>query len=357
MNRNRKKLGAGALAAAMLVVIAFLALRPGGEDHGWLSGSGTVEATHTQLGFQAPGRLAEIVVREGDRVAAGAELARLDLEDLAARQAQAEAAVASARAVLAELETGARPQELAQARAARDAARQQLADAERDLARSARLREAGAVSEQDLEKAGLHRDLRASAHAQALEQHRLVEAGPRSERVEAQRAQVRQAEAALRAAQVAMENGVVRAPFPGLVTVRHREPGSVVPLGSPVLTVMDPEDRWVRIYISGDRIGDVAVGARAVITADTDPDREYAGEVTHVASEAEFTPKNVQTREERVRLVYAVRVRIKDDAALDLKPGMPADVRIATQRIEGARSPEVAGGEAQASRREAKRTS
>jgi HlyD family secretion protein len=336
MNGNRKKLGAVALVAAAVGVIVFLAFRPGGDDDGWLSGSGTVEATHTQLGFQAPGRLAEILVREGDRVAGGAELARLDLDDVAARREQAEAALASARAVLAEMETGARPQELAQARAARNAARQQLADAERDLARATRLREAGAVSEQDLERTRLNRDLKASAHEQALEQLRLVEAGPRSERVEAQRAQVRQAEAALRGADVALANGVVRAPFPGLVTVRHREPGSVVPPGSPVLTIMDPDDRWVRIYVSGDLIGDVAVGAPAIVTADTDPGREYAGEVIHIASEAEFTPKNVQTREERVRLVYAVKVRITGDPTLDLKPGIPADVRIGTERLETA---------------------
>jgi HlyD family secretion protein len=342
MNRNRKKLGAVALVAAAVGVIAFLAFRAAGDDDGWLSGSGTVEATHTQLGFQAPGRLAEILVREGDRVAGGAELARLDLEDVAARREQAEAALASARAVLAEMETGARPEELAQARAARGAARQQLADAERELARATRLREAGAVSEQDLERTRLNRDLKASAHEQALEQLRLVEAGPRSERVEAQRAQVRQAEAALRGADVALANGVVRAPFPGLVTVRHREPGSVVPPGSPVLTIMDPDDRWVRIYISGDRIGDVAVGAPAVITADTDPGREYTGEVIHIASEAEFTPKNVQTREERVRLVYSVKVRITGDPALDLKPGIPADVRIGTERLET--EPRLGGG-------------
>jgi HlyD family secretion protein len=336
MNRSRKKLGAVALVAVVVGVIAYLAFRPAGDEDSWLSGSGTVEATHTQLGFQAPGRLAEILVREGDRVAGGAELARLDLEDVAARREQAEAALASARAVLAEMETGARPEELAQARSVRDAARQQLADAERERARATRLREAGAVSEQDLERTRLNRDLKASAHEQALEQLRLVEAGPRSERVEAQRAQVRQAEAALRGEDVALANGVVRAPFPGLVTVRHREPGSVVPPGSPVLTIMDPDDRWVRIYISGDRIGDVAVGATAIVTADTDPDREYTGEVIHIASEAEFTPKNVQTREERVRLVYAVKVRITGDPALDLKPGIPADVRIATERLETA---------------------
>ena len=118
------------------------------------------------------------------------------------------------------------------------------------------------------------------------------------------------------------------APFAGLVTVRHREPGEIVPAGGAVLTLMDPDDRWVRIYVPENHLGAVALGAAVEISADTFPGRRYPGEVAHVASEAEFTPKNVQTTEERVRLVYAVKVRITGDAALELKPGLPADVHL-----------------------------
>jgi HlyD family secretion protein len=121
---------------------------------------------------------------------------------------------------------------------------------------------------------------------------------------------------------------VIRASFDGVATVRHREPGEIVPGGAPVLTVMNPDDRWVRIYIPENRIGTVHVGDKAAITTDTWPDKQYAGDVTYIAAAAEFTPKNVQTAEERVKLVYAVKVRISDDAAFDLKPGMPADVRL-----------------------------
>ena len=118
------------------------------------------------------------------------------------------------------------------------------------------------------------------------------------------------------------------APLDGIVTVRHREPGETAPAGSPVLTVMNPNDRWVRIFVREDRIGAVKTGTPASITTDTYPDRRYEGEVTFIASEAEFTPKNVQTAEERVKLVYAVKVRVSGDPDLDLKPGMPADVRL-----------------------------
>jgi len=155
-----------------------------------------------------------------------------------------------------------------------------------------------------------------------------LEAGPRRERIDAQRASLKQSEAALRAVDAALEQMVLYAPFDGLVTQRHREPGEAVSPGAVVLTLMNPSDRWVRIYVREDRIGAVRVGTGAEIRCDTFPAKSYAGDVRFIAPEAEFTPKNVQTTEERVRLVYAVEVQIRDDPDGDLKPGMPADVRL-----------------------------
>ncbi len=302
--------------------------RPAEAEEDGMVASGTVEATDAQLGFQANGRLVAIAVREGDRVRAGQVLARLDPLESEARRAQAEALVAAARAQVAELEAGARGEEVAQARAGLDAARQREADARRDLDRTRMLFEGGAVSREALDKARLAVELHESQRTQASEQLRLVQAGPRREKIAAARAQVAQAEAALRAADAALGNLTLTAPFDGLVTVRHRQPGEVVPAGSPVLTVLDPADRWVRIYVQEDRVGAVRLGSRANISSDTYPGRAYPGEVSFIASEAEFTPKSVQTTEERVRLVYEVKVRIVGDPRHELKPGLPADVRL-----------------------------
>ena len=96
--------------------------------------------------------------------------------------------------------------------------------------------------------------------------------------------------------------------------------------GAPVFSLLDPDDRWVRIYVREDEIGRVQLGQQAQIRADTYPDRVYDGEVVFIGSEAEFTPRNVQTQEERTRLVYPVKVRITGDAGFELKPGIPADV-------------------------------
>jgi len=324
-----KRRRAGAIAGITVLVAAglWVGLFRRGGDRDWLVSAGTVEATEARLGFQSAGRIERVAVREGDAVAAGKELAALEADELRARREQAAAQVAAARAALAELERGFRPEEIAQARAARDAAHQRLADAERDLARTDRLHQGGAVSREAYDKAAMALELAASQGAQADEQLKLMEAGPRRERIEAQRAQLALAEAALRANEATLANAVVTAPFDGIVTVRHHQPGEIVAPGAAVLTVMNPHDRWVRIYVKEDRVGAVHLGAPATITTDTWPGREYAGEVVFIASEAEFTPKSVQTAEERVKLVFAVKVRVVGDTALELKPGMPADVR------------------------------
>ncbi|MEW5702339.1 MAG: HlyD family efflux transporter periplasmic adaptor subunit [Candidatus Zixiibacteriota bacterium] len=320
-------IAAGALIAAVLMIIV---CRDGSQAN--LAASGTVEAVEAQLGFPVPGRLTRVMVREGDTVAIGATLAELDMTEAEARRGQAAAQVDAARALLTELETGSRAEEVAQARAARQTAQERRNDAQRDWERTKTLYDGGATSREALDKARVLLDVAENQLTYAEEQLRLVESGPRQERIAAQRAQVTQSEAALRAAESVLQNMAIRAPFAGVVTVRHRDPGEVVPAGSPVLTLLDRNDRWVRIYIPEDQIGSVRIGQAATITTDTHPEKRYRGAVTTVASEAEFTPKTVQTARERVRLVYAVKVRILDDPEYELKPGMPADVRLDTSR-------------------------
>lgn len=295
---------------------------------GALVASGTVEATEARLGFQTAGRIEAVRVREGDAVGAGDELARLERRETEARREEAGAHVQAARAALAELESGYRSEEIAQAQAAHAAATQRCQDAERDAERTRRLHEGGAVSQEMLDKALLAVDVARSQSEQAAQQLQLLRRGPRQEKIAAQRAQLQQAEASLRVIDAVLDHMVVRAPFAGVVTVRHHEPAEVVPAGTAILTLMDRGDRWVRIYIPERRIAAVRLGQPARIRCDTYPDRDYRGEVSFIASTAEFTPKAVQTTEERVKLVYAAKVRILADTRFDLKPGMPVDVRL-----------------------------
>ncbi|HWP37925.1 MAG TPA: HlyD family efflux transporter periplasmic adaptor subunit [Gemmatimonadales bacterium] len=314
---------------ALVLVIAFRSDTSGAT----IVASGTVEATEADLGFQIPGRIDSVLVDEGVTVEAGTRLATLDRAELEARRRSAVAQVASARARLAELESGFRSEEVAQGRAAERAAAQRLANARAELERARRLFDGGAVSRSVMDQAQTAYDVAEAEHERVRQQLELLERGARVEQVAAQRALLAQAEAAVAQLDAALDGAVIEAPFRGIVTVRHREPGETVPAGAPVVTLMNPTDRWVRIYVRGDEVGRLALGQPATISADAYPNRAYAGEVTFIASEAEFTPRNVQTTEDRVKLVYRVKVRITDDHALDLKPGLPADVRIT---VEGA---------------------
>jgi HlyD family secretion protein len=311
----------------IVAVVVFILLRGGGND-GVVVASGTVEATEADLGFQLPGRVERIAVDEGDGVDADDELAWLDRGELLAQRRAAEAQATAARARLAELERGFREEEIAQGRALLRAATQQLRDAERDLERARRLYEGGAISRQRFDDAETAVTVTESEYERARESLRVLESGPRREQIAAQRGLVDQAEAIVAQLDATLEHAVIRAPFGGVVTVRHRVPGETAPAGTPVLTIMDPTDRWVRIYVREDDVGRLALGGTAAISADAYPDRTYAGRIVFIADEAEFTPRNVQTTEERVKLVYRVKVRIEADSTFDLKPGLPADVRL-----------------------------
>jgi HlyD family secretion protein len=316
-----------AVAAVVALVLVF-----GGGDDGIIVSSGTVEATEADLGFQLPGRIDSIAPREGDLVAPGRELAWLDRRELLARRNAAESQRAAAAARLAELERGFRSEEIAQAREAARAAAERLADARRELERAERLFEGGAIPRRQLESAQTLVTVADAQHQGAVEQLALLETGPRGEQIAAQRAMVAQAAAVVAQVEAALTQAVVTAPFAGRVTIRHREPGETVGAGAPVLTVVNLDDRWIRIYVPGPEVGRLALGQRARITADAYPDREYPGEVVFIADEAEFTPRNVQTAAERVQLVYRVKVRVLADSTHDLKPGLPADVRFPAER-------------------------
>jgi HlyD family secretion protein len=329
MNKRRRVVIAVVVLVVIAVALWFGVLR--NDDSDVVVASGTVEATEADLGFQAPGRIERIAVLEGDRVVAGQELAWLDRIELQARRQAAEAQAEAARAMLAELERGFRAEEIAQGRAALRAAEQRVSDARRDLERARRLFDGGAVSQQTLDRAETVYELAMADRESVQEALQILETGPRRERIAAQRAALAQAEATVAQIDATLDFAVVRAPFDGLITVRHREPGETVAAGIPVLTLMNPDDRWVRIYVRADEVGRINVGHPATITGDAYPDRTYEGRVVFIANEAEFTPRNVQTTEERVKLVYRVKVQIVGDPGFDLKPGLAADVRLRTE--------------------------
>ncbi len=237
------------------------------------------------------------------------------------------AELGAAAAQLAELEAGFRTEEIAQARAAlaRVQADQERIQVEFERQRDLFAREV--ISEREFETAQAADHMVRAQVEETSQRLRLLESGPRPEQIEQARQRVRQTEEALALAETRLSYTVLTAPLAGLVLADHVEAGEQVAAGAPVVTVGDLTSVWLRGYIDETDLGRVKVGQQARVTADTYPDRTYEGVVTFISSEAEFTPKSVQTTKERVKLVYRIKIDIANPAH-ELKPGMPADADI-----------------------------
>ena len=297
------------------------------NNHGRIRVSGTVEVTQAELSFKLPGRVEARLVSEGDRVEAGAVIARLESGELNQQVALQKALVRVAESVLKELETGARPEEKAQAEAAVAAAQAEFKRVEQDYLRMKDLFERGSGTEREYDGAKAGYDVAQARLRQAREQRSLVREGPRQEKIEQARANLEQAQAALGLAETRQGYAVLVSPMAGVVLSKSVEPGEFVSPGTPIVTVGDIENVYLRAYIEETELGRVKLGQKVRVFSDTYPDRVYQGELTFISPEAEFTPKNVQTKKERVKLVYRVKVEVPNPAQ-ELKPGMPVEAEI-----------------------------
>lgn len=247
----------------------------------------------------------------------------------AARDAAA-AQLNQAKAALADLEAGARPEELRRAELAVVQAKANL-----EAARLAERSAAEALSDRLSPRSALDaanttlQTARAQARA-ARAQLDLLLAGTRPEEVRAATEQSQQTRETLRLARVQRSHCFLYAPTNGVVKTRVAEPGETVTIGSPVAVLLDSTRPWLRVFIPESRYGLIKIGDRATVTADSFPNRQFEGRVVEIASEAEFTPKNVQSPEERVKLVFGVKIDLRN-AGDALKPGMPADAVIAVR--------------------------
>ncbi|MEW6740789.1 MAG: HlyD family secretion protein [Nitrospirota bacterium] len=319
------------LIAGIIVLIGvavFLISRFGGkQEQGVLTVSGNVEVTEVNMGFKTSGRVVELLVEEGQKVKKGDKLAILDSAEVESQVAQHRAYLNETITRLQELKAGSRPQEIEQATANVKYAEAELIKAKKDHERAEVLYKNGAISAQQMDTAKKVYDTATSQHKKALEALSLVKEGPRKEEIRAAENRVRQAEAALKASEERLKDTILYAPVSGVIMRKNIELGETVAPGIPVYTIGDLENPWIKVYVKEDRLGLVKLGQKAEITTDSYPGKKYEGAVTYISSEAEFTPKNVQTQEERVKLVFGVKVSVKNIND-ELKPGMPADVRI-----------------------------
>ena len=289
--------------------------------------SGNIEVTTVGVGFKIPGHVAARLVKEGDTVRKGQVVAKLETADLELAVAEAQAQLLAAQANLAELKNGSRRQEVlaAQAVARRTEADKQNAAVEEQ--RAQKLFAMNAISAQERDRARTALETAKARYDEALQQLNLVMEGPRQEQIELAEARVQQAQEQLKLAQTRLAYAQITSPIDGVVLSENIEAGEYVAAGTPVVTVGNIEQVWLKAYINETDLGRVKLGQKVAVTTDTYPGKVYNGYISFISSEAEFTPKTIQTTEERVKLVYRIKINIENPAQ-ELKPGMPADAVI-----------------------------
>jgi HlyD family secretion protein len=314
-----------AVITAGLLYYLFPRDKKEGDD--FIKVSGNIEATEVDVGFKISGRIVSRFSEEGDWVDQGKVLAKLDAEDLRNRLEVARATLMSAQARLNKLIAGSRPEEIRGAEATLNQARFDLENKEAHYERMKPLFERGVIPKEALDNADAALKIAKASFDKAKENYILVKEGPRKEDIEDARAQVDQAKASLKLNETQLSYTTLYSPISGVVLVNSGEIGEVVNPGTSILTLADIENVWLKAYIPETDLSKVKWGQEVIVTTDLRPKKEYRGKISFISSQAEFTPKQIQTEKERVTLVYRIKVDISNKDR-ELKPGMPADGKI-----------------------------
>lgn len=316
-------------AAVIVLAIGVVVRRNHTTNGGELRLTGTIETTTVAVSFKVPGRLKERLVDEGQQVKAGQIVARLEDDELKDERTVRSADQQAAQSALADLKAGSRQEEIAASGATLARLKAEAERAAQDATRAEALFKKEVIPRKELDAARAAKDATAAAVREGNERLKLVKVGPRPDAIKLAQARLEGAAAARSLADTRLSQAVLAAPISGTVMAKHAEPGELLAAGSPVITVAKMDEVWVRAYLPETQLGKIKLGQRAIVTSDTWKGRTYQGTVSFIASEAEFTPRNVQTEAERVKLVYRIKITIANPQQ-ELKPGMPVDAVIAT---------------------------
>jgi len=274
--------------------------------------SGSIEARDVQVGSLVGGRVTAVHVDEGAAVSAGQPIVTLEPDLLDAQIREQESRISQARARLALTLKGPREEEIARARADYD-------NAERERRRLDGLMKEGIIPRQSYDDA-------ATAAKTKLEMLQELERGSRPEEIEAARGAVDEAVRHLEYLHRQRAETVVKAPAAGVVQSFDLRPGDLVAPNAPVATLLEPDQLWVRVFVPETKLGFVRMGQGAALSVDSFPKRTFAGKVVEISPRAQYTPRNIQTLDQRSDQVFGVKVNVGQ--APELKPGMAALVRL-----------------------------
>jgi HlyD family secretion protein len=338
---------------ALLIAIAWFTLRQPPLPEGLVQANGRIEGDHYTVSSKWPGRIIELLAREGDQVQAGQLLIRLDDAQTRAKLQQAQATVEALTAQLKSAQTSLQvftktvALRIDTAKAAVSHAQAAVASAEatelqtrRDARRFRALLKSRTVKKHQSEQADLawkvaKANLETAKAALVQAEKQLAEAQlgweqikARKDEVNAIAFQVKQAEAVVAEVQSTLNDLLIKAPATGMITTRIADLGEVVAAGSPLYDIVDLDKLYLKVYVAENKIGKIRLNLPARIYTDSFPEQPFPATVRYIASQAEFTPKEVQTPDERVKLVYAVKLYLDENPEHRLTPGLPADAII-----------------------------
>jgi HlyD family secretion protein len=327
------------LALACLIAGGLLAACAKAPASNVIAAAGHVEATDVHVAAKVGGRLERFTLQEGDPVKLGQVLAQLDITDSRLSLGQAQADRDQAAAELDLRLAGSRPEDIAEAASQVANARADLEGAQKELDRMQALLDRGSGTAKSRDDAKTRRDMAAARRRAAREALARVRHGSRPQEIAAARAKVASAEARMASLEQQIRDATVVSPLAGVATEKVAQQGELLQAGSPLCVITDLANAWLTVYVVETDLGRLRLGQPAVVVTDLGQRRD--GHITYISSEAEFTPKNVQTRDERVKLVYKVKVGLDNRDGL-FKPGMPSEARFeAPPATGGARA---AGG-------------
>ncbi|TAK01636.1 HlyD family efflux transporter periplasmic adaptor subunit [bacterium] len=289
--------------------------------------SGVIEVDDVHVGSKVGGRVLKVTAKEGQGVKAGEVLVLLEPYELKASLAESQASLRHAESKLAELVAGYRREEIDQAKADWLAAKAQHGNAEKLRRRMEDLIERKLIAHQEYDDAEAKAEEAEQKMKSVKERYDLLLAGTRQEEIAQARASAEMARARVQLLKTQLDETIVRSPVDAVVEVLDLEPGDLVGAGKPVATLLRTNSLWVRAYLPEKRLGYVQPGLKVRVRVDSFPQKNFSGTVRRIHRQAEFTPRNVQTTEERVLQVFQTEVVINDPDRV-LRPGMNADVFI-----------------------------
>lgn len=297
------------------------------DNNTFIEGTGTIESTNVIVSSRNTGEINSILFTEGERVNAGDTILIIDHEALEYQLDQALAGEQIAQAQLDLMLKGARSEDIKQAEEMMKQSEVNFNSAKNDFERYKQLWESKSISKKQFEDMTARYDVALAQYNSAKENYQKVKKIFRPEEIEQAKGNVKKAKASVDLLKKSIHDSYVTSPLSGFIVKKFVEVGETVTPMSSLFKVSNLSTVDLVIYVSEVELGKIKLGQKAEVSIDTYPDRKYEGKVTYISPEAEFTPKNVQTKDERTKLVFAVKITV-DNKNFDLKPGMPADAKI-----------------------------